>query len=229
MNKPITIRNKPKPFAWSYSKLKNFEVCPFRHYHVDIARTYQEEESEALTWGNAVHKALAERLAKGTDLPTGMQQFEPLVEKILGDGRGQILVEQKYAINKEFGKTGWFDSDTWYRGIGDVVKITGRAGLIGDHKTGKIVEDSQQLMLMAACLFAHHPELEVVRSVFFWLKEDAETRQDYTRASMPKHWADLWPRIEQLEQAHSTNTYPKTPNRLCRSWCPVSDCEHHGV
>ena len=62
----ITTRHSPKPFAWSYSRLKNFEVCPKRHYEIDIAKNIKEEESEALLWGNTVHRSCADRLSKGT-------------------------------------------------------------------------------------------------------------------------------------------------------------------
>jgi spore coat polysaccharide biosynthesis protein SpsF (cytidylyltransferase family) len=49
-------RHGPKPFAWSYSKLKNYEVCPKRHWHVDVKKDFKEAESEALKQGNLVHK-----------------------------------------------------------------------------------------------------------------------------------------------------------------------------
>ena len=42
-----TTRNKPKSFAWSYSKLKNFETCPKRSWHLDVARDIKEPEGEA--------------------------------------------------------------------------------------------------------------------------------------------------------------------------------------
>ena len=61
-----TTRNKPKAFAWSYSRLKNFESCPKRHYHVDVVKDVREEESEQLKWGNALHDAFAKRQAHVT-------------------------------------------------------------------------------------------------------------------------------------------------------------------
>jgi len=61
----------PKPFAWSYSKLKNFEVCPKRHYNVDVIKSFKEEEGEALVWGNMVHKALADRCVVGKGVAAG--------------------------------------------------------------------------------------------------------------------------------------------------------------
>src|ERR1700730_9026545 len=97
-----------KPFAWSYSKLKNYETCPKRHVHVHIARDVQEEESEALKWGNHVHDSFARRLKKKVPLPEGMTQWEPWCTKI-EHGAEQLLVEQKLAINGQFAACGWRD------------------------------------------------------------------------------------------------------------------------
>jgi hypothetical protein len=143
-------------------------------------------------------------------------------------GGGKILVEQKLAINKEFGPESWFSDKAWYRGIGDVIKIVGPVALIVDYKTGKILEDGVQLALMAACTFAHHPEVKKVRSEFIWLKEDATTRADFTREGMADIWRNVWPRVEALEHAHNTMTYPAKPGPLCKRWCPVNVCPHHG-
>lgn len=222
-----TVRNKEKPFSWSYSKLKNFETCPKRHWHVDVARDVKEPEGEALMWGNVVHKALADRVEHGTPLPKTMSEYESWASRIL-TGQGKILVEQKLAINKEFGPESWFSDNAWYRGIGDVIKVVGPVALIVDYKTGKIIEDGSQLALMAACVFAHHPEVQKVRSEFIWLKEDANTRADFTREGMVKVWRDLWPRIESLEYAHKTVSFPPKPGSLCKRWCPVNVCPHHG-
>ena len=209
----VTTRNKPKPFAWSYSRLKNFESCPKRHWHLDIQKDIKEEEGEALLWGNVVHKALADRVAKSVPLPKAMADYEKWAERILTGG-GNILVEQKLAITKDFAATSWFGDTAWYRGIGDVIKIVGPVALIVDYKTGKILEDGSQLALMAACVFAHHADVKKVRSEFVWLKEDATTRADFTRDDMTRVWRNLWPRIEALEHAHNTITYPPKPGAL---------------
>jgi hypothetical protein len=227
---------KPKPFSFSYSKLKNFEVCPKRHYNVDIIKAFREEEGEALTWGNAVHKALAARCRDGTELPHVMKGFEKWAEKVTYGSNVRILVEQQLAIDKDFGPTSWFDSDAkkagtglpWYRSITDVLKIAGPVALAIDWKTGKIIDDAPQLALAAACIFAHHPTIQKVRSEFIWLKEDASTRQDFHRKDMPTVWNGLWPRIEQLRNAYETFDYPPKPGYLCRRYCPVTSCAHHG-
>jgi hypothetical protein len=85
-----------------------------------------------------------------------------------------------------------------------------------------------QLMLAAATAFAHYPELKVIRSTFAWLAEDATTDADIKREELPALWSSLWDRIELLRHAHDTMSYPPTPNRLCRNWCPVKQCPHNG-
>lgn len=223
-----TTRNSPKPFTWSYSRLKNYESCPKRHYEIDITKNVKEDESEALLWGNRVHAGFAARLSKNVPLPDGMAEWEPWCERILSTP-GQILVEQKLAITKDFGPTGFFERNVWFRGVADLLKINGPVALAIDWKTGKIVEDSQQLALMAACIFAHHSEVQVIRTEFAWLKDDASSRVDFKRSEMARMWANLWPRIEALERAHNTTTYPAKPGALCRRWCPVKSCPHHGT
>jgi hypothetical protein len=224
----ITVGSRgKKAFSWSYSKLKNFEVCPRKHYVVDLAKTYQEEEGESLMWGNAVHAALAARVGKGVALPAGMEPYEPWAARIV-TGAGNILVEQKLAITKEFSGCSYFAPGAWFRGIGDVIKINGPVALGADWKTGKILDDSVQLALLAQCIFAHYPEVKRVRSEFIWLKEDCSSREDFTRADMAGLWRSLWPRVEQLQHAYETMSYPPKPGRLCRKYCPDISCQHHG-
>ena len=222
-----------KSFAWSYSRLKNFEACPKKHYHVDIAKDFREEEGEALQWGNAVHKAAAAYLSKGAALPESMKLLRPWCDKITGDGLGVILVEQQLAITKEFMPCEWFGMEAWFRSVADVLKLIElpndlQVALALDWKTGKIVEDSVQLALMAACIFAHHPKVQRIRTEFIWLAHDAQTRADFSRDDMPKMWKGLWPRIEALQGAHNSQDYPPKPGGLCRRWCPVTKCPHHG-
>lgn len=247
--KAVTTRGPGyvKPFSFSYSKIKNFETCPKRYYHVDFLPKghpdkVREEDSEQLQWGNIVHKSLAEAISNGEEkpLPKTMTRYQGWVDKMV-TGRGnpnvRILVEQQLAIDENFGPTSWFDSDAlrkglmppWYRGIGDVIKIVGPVALVVDWKTGKILEDSQQLALMAACVFAHYPEVMKVRSEFVWLMHDAETRKDFHRNDMPEMWRHLWPRIEALKNAHNTITFPTKPSGLCGRYCPVRSCPENGA
>lgn len=228
-HKPSTGSRPPgvKEWSWSYSKLKNFEVCPKRMYEVDVAKNYQDSGGEALTWGNAVHDALAKALKNNTDLPAEMKEYQYWIDRVRR-GTGTLQVEQKYAITRQFQKTEYFAKDVWYRGIGDVIRLNDDVALIVDWKTGKVLEDSVQLMLMAQCLFSHFPQLKFVRSSFVWLKEDCETPELFSRQEVADQWVGLLDRVNGMEQAAKDMNYPPKPGRLCRSYCPVTSCPFHG-
>lgn len=219
-----------KPFSWSFSKLKNFEACPKKHFHVDLQKDFKEEEGEALLHGNLLHKAAADRITKETPLPPGLEYLEEWItnRNLTKSSKSTILVEQKLALTREFGACGYFDKGAWYRGVADVLKIMGPVALAMDWKTGAIKEDSVQLGLMAACIFAHHPNVQSIRTEYVWLAHNATSTVDFKRSDMPAFWRNLWPRIEALEHAYNTTTYPAKQGGLCRRWCPVSSCGFHG-
>lgn len=219
-----------KPFAWSFSRLKNFEVCPKRHYEIDLAKNVKEPEGDQLLWGNRVHDTLAKRCGKDrVPLPTDTEAFEPWAVKVLGDTPPEkIFVEEGLALTKNFTPTGNFDRDVWLRVKCDFYKLVGDVALTVDWKTGKILEDSVQLALTAACLFAKHPELRAVRASYVWLKEDCESSENFFREDMPTVWRSIWHRIEAMEQAFLHTNYPPTPSGMCMRFCAVKACPHNG-
>lgn len=218
-----------KEFAWSFSKLKNFETCPLRHEQVDLKKTFTEKQDPdgPLAWGNRVHTSMADALGKNVPLPAEMVDYQKWIDRVRA-GPGQLLIEQKYAITREFKPTQYFAPNVWYRGIGDVVRIDEPVALILDWKTGKIKVDSVQLILMAQCIFSHFPSVQKVRSEFVWLAEDCSTPEHYTRQGVAAEWPGLLTRVEALEHAYNTKIYLPTPSRLCRQYCPVTTCAHHG-
>jgi hypothetical protein len=232
-----TTRHGPapnKPFFWSWSKIKNYEVCPKRHYHIDVAKDIKEEKSEELKHGDTVHLILEQRVGKGTTLPPYHQPtLEPWAQWIL-NGPGKVITEAELAITKDFQPCAWFDSKNpqgvyaWFRAKIDVLKLNGPVGILVDWKTGKIKDDPAQLMLNAAATFMHYPELVFINSYFVWLAENATSEVNIQRAQLPELWSSLWPRIEAVRIAHEAHDYPPTPNRLCAQWCPVKQCPHNG-
>lgn len=217
-----------KPFAWSFSKLKNFETCPKKHYEVDLQRNYQEESTH-LTWGNEVHKALENAVKKISPLPIEMKSYSKYVQSVL-NAHGKVEVEKQYALDRNFVPVSWFDKQAWYRGKADVVLINGENALAIDWKTGKVSKDSVQLMLMAQCIFAHNPQVKRVRTMYVWLQfPDAEpVIEDYDRQEVANAWIGLLLRVKLMEEAYNTQTYPPKPSGLCRKHCPVVSCPHHG-
>ena len=54
---------------WSFSKIKSFEQCPKKFYHLKVAKDYKEPETEAMLYGTAVHEAAEEYIRDGKPLP----------------------------------------------------------------------------------------------------------------------------------------------------------------
>lgn len=245
-----------KPFAWSYSKLKNYETCPKRHYHVDLMRDIREEMSEEVLWGNRLHDALAKAI--GTDdnalrdrrdqitqapLPPEFQHYAPWAQRFrkAREANARVYTELSLAITRQFQPCPWFDPAAWYRAKVDAMLVTQdtKHAFAADWKTGKRKEDSPQLMMTALTVFAHYPQVEAIRTEFVWLKEwnglddkasmeRVMERVSFRRADMVEMWNSIALRAARLETAFANRHYPEKPSGICRSWCPVVQCPSHG-
>lgn len=216
-----------KPFTWSYSRLKNFEICALRHLKTDIEKETKEEESEQLAWGNFIHNAAKVHFANDQPLPKEAEVLKPWSDKVKSTP-GTILAERNYAFTEQFAPCGYFDKGVWFRCKIDLLKLQNRVALAIDWKTGKILEDSVQLALSAAAVFYHHPEIVAVRTEFIWLGHEASSSETFTRADLPALWQGLLPRVDRLKQAWESGLYPPTPNNYCARFCQVTSCQHHG-
>lgn len=221
-----------KPFSWSFSKIKNYETCPRKHYEVDVTGNFAEKQApdSPLQWGMDVHTAMANAIKGTAPLPPTMREYEGWVKRVL-KGPGDLYIEQKYAITESLQSTNWRSNTAWYRGIGDVVRVDTDLALVGDWKTGRVKPDDYrpQLFLMAACVFAHFPKVTHVRSEFIWLQEEDCTTSDlFTRESIRQDWSEMLPRVAALKVAYETKNFPPKPSGLCKHYCPVSTCPFHG-
>lgn len=215
-----------KAWSWSFSKKKNFDTCPKRYYEVDIQKNFTES-SEQLVWGNEVHDRLAKACLGKEPLPDTMKPYQRWVD-VVRSAPGELKVEEKYAITKDFQKTAYFAPTVWYRGICDVLVLNGKTATALDWKTGKIAHNSLQLMLMATCILIHYPQIERVKTRFVWLQEDCTTPDVWDRATIMKEWTSLIPEVNAMEKASVNLDYPPKPSGLCRSYCPVTSCVFHG-
>jgi len=219
-------------FTWTFSKLDNFETCAKKYEAYSVSRSVQDDSTENIDWGNEVHNAMRDAINGKAPLPEHMKPFQPWVDRVK-TGPGELYVECKYALDQNFSPTPYRAPTVWYRGIADVVRVNGPVGLAVDWKTGKQKEGSVQLGLMALCLFQHFPNLKVVRTEFVWLQEDpnspdASTQKIYRREDMQPFLVALMPRVQALQWAHKTTTFPPKPSGLCIKYCKVVSCPFHG-
>lgn len=215
--------------AWSFSALDAFETCPLRYYLTRVSKAVVEPPSDALVWGRKIHGALEARAKRNTPLPPEMQHYEPYVAKILAF-KGKKIVEEKFAIDKAFRPSGWFDKTAWCRCVVDIGVIGTKQVLLFDWKTGNWKPDTDQLKLSAAISFAQYPWVDEVTTGFIWLKDKRFDKETFQRANVMDIWGEFLPRVQRLEAAYAENKWQPKPSGLCRNWCPVGqkNCAHCG-
>jgi hypothetical protein len=219
-----------KQVAWSYSALKAFEDCGRRYFLTKVSKEVKEQMTPQTTWGNSVHKALEYRVSYNRPLPVGMEQFEPIMSKIMGKAAngGVIRAEKKMALNRNLVPVEYFAPDVWVRGITDVTIARGPTLFNGDYKTGKRDPVSAQLRLSAALVMAHAPVITKSVNAFIWLKTGQVDTETVTRKDLPAIWQEFMPRVQRLEIAFAQNKFLPKPSGLCRNYCPCTTCEYHG-
>src|SRR5215831_1258316 len=119
-----SLPTKSKIPAHTYSRLKNFEICPRRYYECDVLKRWPEPRSEQLQWGDAVHAAIAAALTTDKPLPLHMQGYQSWLDKVHRTP-GTLLVEDQasLAITRDMEPCAWMSRAAWMRCKADVIKI----------------------------------------------------------------------------------------------------------
>jgi hypothetical protein len=68
--------------AWSYSSISTFKQCPKKYYHLKVAKDVKDTSSEAMLYGNQVHKAAEDFIKKGTPIPKKFDYMNPIVNSL---------------------------------------------------------------------------------------------------------------------------------------------------
>jgi len=218
--------------AWSHSALKSFELCPKKYYLESVEKRYNEAPGEAMVWGSSVHKAFEMFFKRGSKFPIGMKQFEVLAgalkERAVGS---EVMVETRLALDADFQPAGFFDKSVWVRAVVDYGFVKNNVAVIFDWKTGKKNPSDDQLALMAALMFAQDSDIKMVIASFVWLQEPMGRQLatlTFERAELTDMWNRFLPRVREFHKAFALEEFPTRPNGLCRRWCPVTSCPHHG-
>jgi hypothetical protein len=225
-----------KPFSFTYSKLKSFETCGRQHKAQLDKLPGMEPSGDAIDYGNQVHMALHAALKDDTPLPKRLSFLQYWVDWVKSLP-GERFVEEKWGLDKYFNEIAFFTDLAWLRLIVDVAVVNHDAGVawLIDWKTGKRLEEPLQLWLGAALMFQKFPELQVIDSMFVWLKEDdgknsheCISTETIKRSQIDDLWTQLIPRIKVYEDALATGAFYPSPGRHCR-WCKVVDCKERAA
>lgn len=218
-----------KQFAWSYSALTTYELCPKKYYHLyflpkDHPDRVKDEDSSFSADGKIVHDAMRARVCDGKALPLNLRYMETAAARfaaVPGEKHG----EMKLAINRQFEPRDYFAKDVFVRVVIDLAIVQKDTAIVVDWKTGKVKDDPTQMALTAAVLSRWMPEIKLFKTVFVWLAHNDATPKAYTPDQFTAVWNNLLPRVAKIEEARKTTTFPAKENGLC-GWCPVKQCPH---
>ena len=215
--------------AWSYSSLSAFETCPRRYKLTRITKVVQEPQSEAMTHGNEVHKALELSVKNSTPLPQKYKDYIPIVEAVRATP-GIKHTEIKFGLTEQLAPTGFFAKDVWVRGVLDLAVVRPKSVTVIDWKTGKPKADGDQMRLFAGAALAMFPSVETVRTGYAWLAYNKLDLEVFTRSDAGGIWDEFRVRAARVDAAAAQDKYPPVPSGLCRNWGPVplAHCEFSG-
>jgi hypothetical protein len=233
---PKTLNAKGKPFSWSFSNYKDYNLCPLKYAHNRFYCTTPWVETEANVWGNRVHAAGETFIKSQTNVGKfngdveALKPIEPYITQMLRAGLHPVA-EMEITLTENFASTSWFADDAWFRVKIDVLILVNKTkAMVYDWKTGKkIREDTDQFKLAAAAYSITNPEIEFFDGKFIWTAHKAVTGvKPLKKSDIPGVWKEFLPMVERMSKAWDTENFPARRNFLCRKYCSVTGCIHCG-
>lgn len=223
----------PKPITWSYSSLSKFETCPYQWYANYILKEIKFVPNAAVVWGQQAHDELDKRLKTGDPMPNRFQHYEKYaqaVEDQVEKVGGHLETEYEMAIDGDGNQVGWWDKTAKERGKSDVSVFYEDKSLIYDWKTGKYRPNTQELEYFSKLTFKIHPEVEDIRTVYLWFKEDGPpTIDQFNRTKDADRLENVFEeKIYSIEQALEQDLFPKKRSGLCNKYCGSPSCKFSG-
>ena len=224
-------QRRPKNFAWSYSALSAYELCPKKYAAERVYKSHGEKFNPARDYGTIAHKAIEVRVATGAALPADLAGHESLIAK-LDALPGHAEAEVSLVLTRDLEETVWNDwGRVWVRGRADYLKTApgGESGFVADWKFGKRRDNFEQLDLLAAMTFTIRPALTKIKAAFYWAKDKKMVPRKYTVSDSMTIWSEFMPRVQRMEQSWEAEEFEPRPNFLCKKHCPVKECPYHGT
>lgn len=231
--------------SWSYSRLNDFEQCPYRAKLKYIDRIPEPERQlppgkteHANDRGSRIHSE-CELYIKG-ELPTPPKEALIYAAELLSlrtkfkEGIVELEGEWGFTHNWEFCDY----ATAWLRLKCDVVvHLTSTHILVIDFKTGRKfgneIKHGEQLQLYALCAALKYPTAEII-DVELWYF-DQKDGENYTHDSKPaKKWLyHLKPFNNRGIKLTNATEFPANPNAISCKWCTYKEniCKfaHQGV
>ena len=215
--------------TWSYSNLSLYQQCPKKYYHLRVAKDVKEAPSEALSFGNEIHKIAQEYIESGKPIP---QKYVEVLQAPLDRLKamdGQKLCENKLGLTADLKPCGFFDKQVWWRGIADIIILQDDKAFTVDYKTGKSSKyaDLKQLEVLSLAIFKHFPHVKKVKAGLMFLFAEDFVKADYHADQQDELWSPWFSEVGLLEDSVNSGVWNAKPNFTCRGYCPVTSCAHN--
>ena len=99
----INLAKPKKSFAWSWSRLKNYRICPRRYYHTDLIKDIVQPPSAALVEGDFIHNMFQKRVTNNTPLPDAYNNLKDWGDELVKEYTQHVL--SLYNSITEFSKS----------------------------------------------------------------------------------------------------------------------------
>jgi len=218
-----------KHITWSYSGISLFKQCPKKYHHLKVLKDFTEQETEALLYGSAVHKAAEDHIAEGKPIPPEYKYMEGYMERIKAYP-GVKLAEFKMAIKPDGSHCNFDAPEAWWRGIADLIILNGDTCRILDYKTGKSAKyaDTAQLDLLALAAFTYFPEVQIIKAALLFVVAGELVKKSYNRDSVAALMQFAQDSYVPLQAAYENDVWNPKPNFTCNKYCAVLSCAHNG-
>jgi hypothetical protein len=215
--------------TWSYSNLSLYQQCPKKYFHLKVAKDVKEPPSDALTFGNEIHKIAQEYIESDKPIPEKFKQEMQAPLDRLKAIPGQKLCENKLGLTADFKPCGFFDRNVWWRGIADIIILQDDKAFTVDYKTGKSSKyaDLKQLEILSLAIFKHFPNVKKVKAGLMFLFAEDFVRTEYLAEQQSDLWVSWVADVGQLEASVQSKVWNPKPNFTCRGYCPVTSCDHN--
>ena len=202
---------------WSFSRLTDFETCPYR-FQLKYIKKLPEAPNPAAERGTEIHKQYEDFiLDKG---PSPSPFFGPKLQYLL-DTTTQHSVETQWAFTNDWTICDWFDDRTWVRIKPDLhIPLPNYDhAIVIDFKTGKqnLIKHTAQGQLYALGSYLTHPTKSV--NVRFWYHD---LKDEYNFTCTEAQILKLKTQWTQRAQKIETDHFPPKPTKGNCKYCGMA-------
>ena len=211
---------------WSFSRLTDYETCPYRFYLKHITKAEQPEltDDHPMVRGRRIHEEVENYIRGDTDdFPSSGKKCQAIIDDCRARyDHGSATVEEKWGFVHDWAPCGWWDDTVWCRMATDYHEIIEpQAHIIRDWKTGKSfgneVKYMQQMQLYAVGAFMRYPDLEYVDVHLNFLDDGKARTKSFERGNKI---TKLMQRFTDRAYRLSENIYRPLPSLIACKYCP---------